>query len=409
MFVAQPRAAITPRRFRRGDRLARSRIMQVEELRWTPLTGWHTEKGPSGGRADLVIYFGDRDALRCGTRFAELRAAYPEAHLVGGSATATILGGELDRKNVVASAIRFANTRIAVAKREGVTKATSRACGEAVGRELTAPDLVGVFVLADGMQVDGSGLTAGLSHVLADGCTITGGMTSDPLDYTEALAGADAPPASGVVAAVGFYGPNIRFSSGHACGWDAFGPRRRITRASGNVLFELDDKPALELYERYIGEGISGGVASGVIFPLLISPPDQPEHAMVRAILGMDRTSGAMTFAGDMPVGWIARLMRGNLDRLALGAADAARQVCGGLPETALGDRLVLMVTCTGRFLLMGQRAVDEIAFARDELGPNVSCLGFYSYGEIAPAAGSRGAELHNQTMTIAALAETES
>src|SRR5579859_3727084 len=87
--------------------------MQVEELRWTPLTGWRTERGSGGGRADLVIYFGDRDALRCGGRFSELRAAYPDAHLIGGSATATILGGELDRQNVVASAISFADTRVA--------------------------------------------------------------------------------------------------------------------------------------------------------------------------------------------------------------------------------------------------------------------------------------------------------
>jgi hypothetical protein len=373
------------------------------------LSGWRTERGSGGGRVDLIIYFGDRDALRYGACFAELRAAYPDAHLIGGSATATILGGELDRQSVVASTISFAGTRVEVAQWEGVTRVQSRACGEAIGRKLAAPDLAGVFVLGDGMGVDGSGLTAGLNHVLAGACLITGGMTSDPCDYTEALAGADAPPASGVVAAVGFYGPNIRLSSGHACGWDAFGPRRRITRVSGNLLFELDDKPALELYERYIGEDVSGGTGSGVVFPLLISPPDRPEQAVVRAILGMDRSSGAMTFAGEMPEGWMARLMRGNLDRLALGAADAARQVCGSLPQTALGDRLALMVTCTGRFLLMGQRAVDEIAFARDELGPNVSCLGFYSYGEIAPAEGSPGAELHNQTMTIVALAETES
>lgn len=372
------------------------------------MTGWRTERGTANDRADLVIYFGDRDALKCGTRFAELHAAFPHAHLIGGSATATILGGKLDQKNVVASAISFADTHVTVAQFEGVTKAGSSACGEAIGRQLAATDLAGVFVLADGMRVDGSGLTAGLNHVLGGVCPILGGMTSDPCDYTEALAGADAPPASGVVAAVGFYGPSVRLSSGRACGWDPFGPRRRITRAFGNQLFELDDKPAIELYERYLGEADSGDTAAGVLFPLLISPPERPERAVVRAILGMDRVTGAMTFAGDIPEGGMARLMRGNLDRLTLGAADAARQVRDLQPETVMGDRLALMVTCTGRFLLMGQRVVDEVAFARDEFGPEVSCIGFYSYGEIAPAERSMGAELHNQTMTIVSLAEAE-
>ncbi len=383
--------------------------MHIKELRWTPPTGWRTARGSGNGRADLVIYFGDRDALHGGDRFAELRAAYPNAHVIGGSATATILGGEFDRGNtVVAASISFDGTRVAVTQSEGVTQANSRACGEAIGRKLAAPDLAGVFVLGDGMRVDGSGLAAGLNHALASACPIMGGMTSDPCDYTEALAGVDAPPASGVVAAVGFYGPNIRLTSGRGCGWDAFGPRRRITRASGNVLFELDEKPALELYERYIGEDAEGGTGSGVIYPLVISPSDRPERAVVRAILGMDRSNGAMTFAGDMPEGWMARLMRGNLDRLVLGAADAARQVSDALPKTTVGDQLALIVTCTGRLLQMGQRVIDEVAFARDELGASISCLGFYSYGEIAPAERPTVCELHNQTMTIVALSEVE-
>src|SRR5579863_1631745 len=152
--------------------------MQVEERRWTPQAGWRSERGTANDGADLVIYFGDREALKCGARFAELRTAFPRAHLIGGSATATILGGELDRKNVVASAISFADTRVAVAQCEGVTRAGSSACGEAIGRKLAAPDLAGVFVLGDGMRVDGSGLTAGLNRVLGGVCPIMGGMTS---------------------------------------------------------------------------------------------------------------------------------------------------------------------------------------------------------------------------------------
>jgi hypothetical protein len=138
----------------------------------------------------------------------------------------------------------------------------------------------------------------------------------------------------------------------------------------------------------------------------LISPPDRPERAVARAILDFDRASGALTLAGDMPQGWMARLMRGNVDRLALGAADAARQARAGLPDTTPGDRLALMVSCDGRFVLMGQRTMEEIDFATNELGRDMRCLGFYSYGEIAPTADSGVAELHNQTMTITALAE---
>jgi hypothetical protein len=383
--------------------------VQIEKVRWTPLSGWRTEKSSGGGPADLVIYFGDRDALQDGTRYAELRAAYPGAKIIGGSATATILGSDLDRSNVVAAAISFAHTRVAVTQWADVAGANTRVCAEAIGHTLAGPDLAGVFVLSDGLRVNGSSLAADLNNVFRGSCPIFGGMTANVFDYhTEAFAGADAPPASGVVAALGFYGESIRLSLGRACGWNAFGPRRKITRSSANVLFELDNRPAYALYERYLGDEVGSGTHTGNFYPLQISPPDQPEHVVVRTVLEMDRVNGFLTFAGDVPEGWMARLMRGNLDHLALAAADAARQVRIGLPTTSHGDQLALMVSCAARHLLMGQRTVEEIAYARQELGPNVQSLGFYSYGEISPADSSWTAELHNQTMAIIGLTETE-
>ena len=51
----------------------------------------------------------------------------------------------------------------------------------------------------------------------------------------------------------------------------------------------------------------------------------------MRTVLAIDREARSMTFAGDVPEGWVAQLMRGNFDRLAAGAADAARQARSGL------------------------------------------------------------------------------
>ena len=242
-----------------------------------PTNGLGRRKSSGNGCADLVIYFGERDVLRSGDRFAELRAAYPAAHMIGGSATATILGGEVDHGNVVAAAISFAGTRVAVAQSEGVSQAGSRACGEEIGRKLAGARL-GRRVRA--RRRHGGGRQR--AHSRARSCARI--RLSDHRGHDErsvrlhygSLAGVDAPPASGVVAAVGFYGPKIRVACGRGCGWDAFGPRRRITRSSGNVLFELDEKPALGLYERYIGEDAGRGTSAGVIYPLLISPPDRP-------------------------------------------------------------------------------------------------------------------------------------
>jgi hypothetical protein len=98
--------------------------------------------------------------------------------------------------------------------------------------------------------------------------------------------------------------------------------------------------------------------------------------------------------------------MRGTFDRLAAGAADAARQARTGLNVKDEDQRFSILVSCIGRRLLMGQRTTDETEAAGAELGANTVRLGFYSYGEISPHATSGICELHNQTMTVTTLAE---
>ena len=100
------------------------------------------------------------------------------------------------------------------------------------------------------------------------------------------------------------------------------------------------------------------------------------------------------------------KLMRGNFDRLAAGAAEAGRQARSGLGQKDDDSQLSILVSCIGRRLLMGQRTVDEAEAAGAELGPDGLRLGFYSYGEISPHRVSGVCELHNQTMTVTTIAE---
>jgi hypothetical protein len=113
-----------------------------------------------------------------------------------------------------------------------------------------------------------------------------------------------------------------------------------------------------------------------------------------------------MTFAGDVPLGWTAQLMHGMFDRLAEGAADAARQARAGLDENVRDHQFSILISCIGRRLLMGQRTSDETEAAGAELGAHTLKIGFYSYGEISPHAKSGVCELHNQTMTVTSFAE---
>ena len=164
---------------------------------------------------------------------------------------------------------------------------------------------------------------------------------------------------------------------------------------------------ALDLYERYLGEEDARGLpGTALLFPLLIRDPAEPDQDVVRTVLSIDRDARTMTFAGDIPEGWVAQLRHGNFDRLAAGAAEAARQARAGLGENGDGDGLAVLVSCIGRRLLMDQRILDEVEAAGAELGSKIPRVGFYSYGEISPHGSAGVCQLHNQTMTVTAITE---
>jgi hypothetical protein len=373
-------------------------------ISWKQESGWSGNVGEAGG-AHLVLYFGGRGDLENGDRYRELRAMFPDARILGCSTGGQIRNDEVLDDEVTAVALSFRATSLRLACEDVPAAEFSRRAGQALGGKLDGDGLGGIFVLSDGLHVNGSELVAGIADVIGKTVPVTGGLAGDGPLFQETLVGADGPPRDHLVAAVGFYGGAVEVRHGSAGGWDVFGPRRRVTRSVGNVLYELDGEPALDLYERYLGEEDAMGLPStALLFPLRVYEPERPDHDIVRTILGVDREARSMTFAGDVPEGWVAQLMRGHFDRLAAGAAQAARQT--QTKGAVDGDRVALLVSCIGRRLLMGQSTADEVEATAAELGDNVTRIGFYSYGEISPHAASGVCQLHNQTMTITTISE---
>jgi hypothetical protein len=385
--------------------------MRAQQIVWNSRSGWMPAK-PEPDAASLVLYFGNRDALASGARYDELRRMFPKAHILGCSTGGQINNNDVNDDEIIAAAIDFDATQLRLCQKDIDDPRGSRECGAAIGRALAADDLAGVFVLSDGLNVNGSELVAGIGSVIGSRIPLTGGLAGDGADFKETLVSGDCAPRPRAIAAIGFYGPAIRVGHGSAGGWDLFGPRRQVTKSAGNVLFELDGEPALDLYERYLGPEESKGLpSSALLFPIQVYDVKSPNSAVVRTVLAIDRETRSMTFAGDVPQGWTAQLMRGNLDRLAAGAADAARQARDGIAVENLIEQnndqcLSILVSCIGRRLLMGQRTVEEVEAVGAELGTGTLRLGFYSYGEISPHAKSGHCELHNQTMTVTTLAE---
>jgi hypothetical protein len=377
--------------------------MRAIQSFWTADKGWDRSSGLPGEQPQLVLAFGASSIMANEARWRELRERHPDAILLGCSTGGEIHGRDVHDETLGTTALHFARTHIAAAEADVTDMGGSFGAGQAIGAQLSRPDLAAIFVLSDGTRVNGSELVRGLRTKIGADVVLTGGLAGDGARFGTTYVGLNSQPIPGKVAAVGFYGDAIQVGHGSCGGWDVFGPERRITRASANVLYELDERPALDLYKRYLGEDAEGLPGSALLFPLRIYPADKPEHAIVRTVVGVDNEARTMTFAGDMPEGYCAQLMRGNFDRLIQGAATAAESANGPTGE----ERVAILVSCIGRKLLLGQRIREEVEVVQDVIGADTHLTGFYSYGEVSPHAGTGCAELHNQTMTITLLSET--
>lgn len=375
--------------------------MHVEQWHWRPGSPWPLTPTSS---ANLVFAFGSTEILADPSRYEALRAAYPDAHIVGCSTGGEILGPRVDDGTLAVTAVRFERSSVALASAllDGDDGAET---GRRLGRDLRqqAPArLAHVFVLADGLRLNRSAFVRGLEAELPEGVPVSGGLAADGSRFERTPLWADGLlPGPGALA-VGLCGEHLRVGCGAVGGWDPFGPDRLVTHAEGSVLHTLDDRSALDLYKAYLGPYADRLPAAGLLFPLGIRN-DAGDHEIVRSALDIDDEAGTITFAGEIPQGSYARFMKTNVERIIDGAVAASR---AALDDAGEASGLALFVSCVGRKWVLGQRTEEEVEAAAEVLGAGVPITGFYSYGEYAPVQSGASSTLHNQTMTVTMLAE---
>ncbi|MDX1546799.1 MAG: FIST N-terminal domain-containing protein [Rhodothermales bacterium] len=371
---------------------------------YTPEGGWSAPlPSDRDGPGTLVLAFGASTLFEAPDPLDALHACFPASHVIGCSTAGEIFGTTLVDGGLAVAVARFAHTRLETAFAEAPHAEASFDAGWTLAQQLDAPDLRGVLVLSDGHHVNGSALVRGLNAVLPPSVVVTGGLAGDQDRFERTWVLQHGRPRTGGVSAAGFYGDAIRIGHGSKGGWDIFGIERVVTRARGNVLYELDGQPALQLYKEYLGERADGLPATALLFPLALRADVASTESIVRTVLAVDEAQQSMTFAGDIPEGYRAQLMRANFERLIDGAYEAA-QMTGAVPAPEQ-PVLSVAISCVGRRLVLGERAEEELEATLDVLPDQTHQVGFYSYGEISPYA-TGACDLHNQTMTLTTITE---
>jgi hypothetical protein len=357
--------------------------------------------------ANLVLTFGSISQFSDAKLAKKLRQRFPEAQIVGCSSS-----GEISAKGAVddslqITAIQWEKSQQKVLSTKMNDMQNSFDVAVSLAHQLKAEGLKTILLFTDGLHVNGSELLDGFQSVLGN-IPIVGGMAGDSAAFVKTLQIMNDDISEKQVIAVGIYGDSLMTANGALGGWKPYGPPRKITKSIKNVVYEMDDKPALPLYKLYIGDAYAKDLpGSGLKFPLAIIEDGKREVEKIRTLLGVDTKTGSLTFAGNVEEGETVRLCQSTHDRLIEGASGAAQMITAHLAamETAQ-NALALCVSCVGRKLVMAEKVSDEITAVQNILGKQTAITGFYSYGEFAPRPNTTDNVLHNQTMTIAYITE---
>lgn len=378
--------------------------MKVEQIFLTSYDETQAEKlQNSKFEADLVFVFGYKKLIDESNLHVFLLQNYSNAIIIGCTTAGEIYDTNVLDDSVVITFIKFKSATVHGCYIKIKEKSDSFSAGEYLSAKLKQENLKHIFVLSEGLNINGSELVKGLNSRLPKKISLSGGLASDGERFEKTYVMFNDVFDTDIVAAVGFYGENIAVKSGCHGGWEPFGPERLVTRAIENVVYEFDSRPALELFKNYLGSYAKDLPAAGLLFPLSVKDKEVGTTA-VRTILAVNEATNSLVFAGEIPEHSVVRLMKTNNEKLVAAAKTAIENSI--YKNTSEQFEFALIVSCLGRKMVLKQQTEEEIEELKKSLKPDMVLSGFYAYGEIAPVKNTENAELQNQTLSVTLFSE---
>ena len=262
-----------------------------------------------------------------------------------------------------------------------------------------------VQLFTDGISGNGCAILRGISSVLGASLPIAGGTAGDNGKFERTWQFVGNRLLTDAAVAIGFSG-DFHLGTGVKSGWSPIGLAKKVTRASGNILYELNGEPALQVYERFLGKHAEKLPAVGVEYPLglvgrCLEEVDK-DYYLLRATMSVDRQNGSIQFAGEIPEGTLVHFTCGDSNSILAATAEAAH-----LALSEMGDvppAMIFFYSCMARKIVLGQRTQEELDHVRNVFGKEVPILGFYTYGEYSRISCNQPSLLHNETATISAI-----
>ena len=372
----------------------RSANYKYESGNWLPQNINNTE---FASQAQLVLTFGARNLIGDAAIYQSLRNEFPSADIALCCTAGEILDEKALTNSIVATCLFFDSTQVKSAVVNINDYADSYTMMTDLLSKLPPKDLVYSMILSDGGLVNGAQMMLAAKEKLGERVFLTGGMAGDGVEFKTTYCGLNSAPVAGNVVAIGLYGKNLRVTHGLGGGWNEFGSEHIITKSEYNKVFEINGENAITVYKRQFGTYMKHLPASLFMYPLAFFSPDADEP-LIRSFLLFDEKAGAITFAGDLPVGARVKFAKGSFSALIDAARTASLNALENAPRT---PDYVFLVISVGRKFVLGPGADEELQVIRPLVDKTTVMSGFYSYGEFSPFNGQRESRLHNQTIVI--------
>src|SRR5918992_544570 len=350
-----------------------------------------------------------------------VREATGGAPLTGCSAEGTINGDDADESNfsVVVTAISSEELRWHNGIVRGLVEDDTRTVGQRVTKDLLphlSTETIGLFVFPDGRLDFGfardnlDNFFAGLEENLPSerflpmwggGANKTGGWRKAPHQYCD-----DEVISGGVSYALLSGKARASWAISHTV--IPIGGERKVTRSKGNVIHEIDNKPAVEVLKEYLPEHaladdrdwIRYAVSLALCFKAPIYMKD--EEFVVRGVPAVKMADGSIIVQTDVQEGTSIWFSSRDKEKLATGLDRMAAQI----KEQLEGEqpKLVFQFECAtrGKMMFREQEKLQFLRHFRRSVDPDVPWAGYYCAGEIGP--GEEHNNHHLYTSVVLAL-----
>ncbi|KAB1158586.1 histidine kinase [Tenacibaculum aiptasiae] len=379
--------------------------MKTVQLKKTKNTDWEYISEKVSLKEPLVLVFGNRYLLEDEKIYDEVKGLFDDGHIVFGSTSGDITSKYVDDESVTITAIEFEKSTYVIKTANVLNDDSNKksfVTGENLIKQFSSEGLKHVFIVSEGSFINGSQLARGMNAATDNELLITGALCGDAARFEKTIASYNEQPKKGEIVAIGLYGETLDVSFSINGGWTPFGPERIVTKSDANILYELDDLPALDLYKKYLGDKSKELPGAALLYPLKVKSTND-KQSIVRTILNIDEEKNSMILAGDILEGSRVQLMMTNVDSIVNASEKAASDA---LKLRKTDPELAILVSCIGRKLVLDQRVEEEVEEVLEVVGKDTTICGLYSYGEIAPFRNETNCQLHNQTMTITLISE---